>query len=637
LVLAACGAPHDPPHVVAPIAVAPAPLPVRYGCGAGVPAAACAAFRAQVETWPHAVWADSGAPVSLSRCAPGAADPAGAWTYALVAPSLSPIENVSIEQLAAMWSGKAKITLAASAETAAALDGGEHVDPGAHPALDATHWAVLPADELTAAWHVVAIGGHHPLEADAAASPLTVPLCAHTPQPVNIRNVDPDQLTVVAMTGTTAMTRFMSGLLDRKGTTYPARDIAPWFTGADFVHVSNEVSFVPGCDQKIASIEPQRHSAPLPAGNKPPPSMGFCSRENYIELLEAIHANVIELDGSHLADYGYKWIPHTLDMYAQRGWHWFGGGHDQLEAQRPLELEHHGNRFAFLGCNMPKTTSHIVWNVPGVAACDLRRMAWQVAELRARGVFPIVSIQHEEVYVHDPPDVIVHDFRHLAAVGAGVVFGSQAHCAHPWEMDHNAYVHYGAGNFFFDQEGANTRDGAADRLYLYRGRLLAVGHLYTRLEENGRPRPLSDAERAGFLATMGEALGKLPKAKPWADAQPVALGPLRPDSFLVGNMLQQLYVFAPATSTLTATATSPKYPLVLDLHGGALRGGPLERLLAHNLPAQLVADPASQHAYVAAPHLAAGASWTPARIAAITAFMEAKYPIDPAQVTVRRD
>ena len=173
------------------------------------------------------------------------------------------------------------------------------------------------------------------------------------------------------------MTRFMSGLLDRKGTSYPARDVAPWFAGADFVHISNEVSFVPGCEQKEANTT-------------------FCSREKYIELLEAIHANVIELDGSHLADYGTQWIPHTLDMYAARGWHWFGGGHDQLEGSRPLELEHHGNKIAFLGCTMPKTTSHVVWNVPGVAACDLRRIAWQVSELRARGVFPIVSIQHEE-------------------------------------------------------------------------------------------------------------------------------------------------------------------------------------------------------------------------------------------------
>lgn len=598
-------------------------------CPADVPAAACAAAPAKV---------------ALVRCAADASERAGAWTYALVAPLYTPAESIGEAELVSDWSGvvatapgapvppkkkgkprpppKPAVQLAATDATIAALS--PRLGPaavttlaaGARPTLDATHWAIVPADELSPAWKIIAIAGHHPLEPDADASPLTVPLCAHAPPaPLAVRNIDPAALTILAMTGTTAMTRFMSGLLDTKGTTYPAKDVAPWFAGADFVHVSNEVSFVPGCEQKGAT-------------------MGFCSREKYIELLEAVHANIIELDGSHLADYGTKWIPHTLEMYAARGWRWFGGGHDQLEGQRPLELEHHGNKLAFLGCNMPKTTSHVVWNVPGVAACDLRRMAWQIAELRARGVLPIVSIQHEEVYVHDPPDEIVHDFRHLAAVGAAIVFGSQAHCAHPFEVDHGAFVHYGAGNFFFDQEGPNTRDGTADRFYIHRGRLLAVGHLYTRLEENGRPRPLTDAERAGFLATLAAALKKLPHADPWATPQPVPLGPLRPDSFLIGSRLQMMYVFTPADA---ATAGDKKLPLVLDLHDGRWRAGPLERLLGRGLPKLLLADPGAQHAFVASPHLETGESWTGARIAAVTAFVASKYAVDPAQVTIRRE
>ncbi len=154
--------------------------------------------------------------------------------------------------------------------------------------------------------------------------------------------------------------------------------------------------------------------------------MSFCSRESYIKVLEDSHAKIIELTGSHLTDYGRRWLEHTLDMYQQRGWVWFGGGRTQLEGTAIVVVEHHGNRLGFIGCN-EVYTGQIITEGPGPAACDLDRMVWQVGEMRRRGLVPIVTIQHEEVYEHDPPGVIVRDFRRLAEAGAAFVFGSQAH------------------------------------------------------------------------------------------------------------------------------------------------------------------------------------------------------------------
>ena len=145
------------------------------------------------------------------------------------------------------------------------------------PDVTAKGWAIVPADELVPQWKVVTVGGRHPLV--DGEGPLALPLCA---------------------TGAPRM---------HVGTTYPAKDVASWFEHTDFVHVSNEVSFVPDCEPK-----PDTRQQP------------FCSREKYIELLEAVHANIIELDGSHLSDFGSKWLTHTIEMYEQRGWHFFGGG-----------------------------------------------------------------------------------------------------------------------------------------------------------------------------------------------------------------------------------------------------------------------------------------------------------------------
>ena len=94
----------------------------------------------------------------------------------------------------------------------------------------------------------------------------------------------------------------MARLIERTSVTYPAQDVKQWFADADFVHVSNEISFKPDC-------------VPAPTG-----SVSFCAHDRYIELLEEIGTNVVELTGNHLGDKGREWIIHTLEMYRERGW-----------------------------------------------------------------------------------------------------------------------------------------------------------------------------------------------------------------------------------------------------------------------------------------------------------------------------
>jgi poly-gamma-glutamate synthesis protein (capsule biosynthesis protein) len=77
--------------------------------------------------------------------------------------------------------------------------------------------------------------------------------------------------------------------MERHGVTYPAQDILSWLVEADVTHVSNEVSFAENC---------------------PPPSdyytMVFCSAPGFIELLEYIDVDVVELTGNHLLDWGVE-------------------------------------------------------------------------------------------------------------------------------------------------------------------------------------------------------------------------------------------------------------------------------------------------------------------------------------------
>ena len=129
---------------------------------------------------------------------------------------------------------------------------------------------------------------------------------------------------------------------------------------ADILHISNEVPFAQGC--------------PYPDPGQV--GLRFCSDRRYIELMETIGTDVVELTGDHFGDYGPDAMLYTLEMYNQRDWPYYGGGADRQDAQEPVLFEHNGNKIAFLGCNA-KGGGYATANVgyPGAVACDFPK--WQ--------------------------------------------------------------------------------------------------------------------------------------------------------------------------------------------------------------------------------------------------------------------
>jgi len=89
------------------------------------------------------------------------------------------------------------------------------------------------------------------------------------------------------------------------------------------------------------------------------------------------------------------------------------------------------------------------------------------------------------------------------------VQGSQSHQAQTMEFYGETFIHYGLGNFFFDQMWSDgTRQEFVDRLTFYEGRLLSIDLRTAIMEEYGRPRPMTigdadpAADRQAFLQMM---------------------------------------------------------------------------------------------------------------------------------------
>ena len=450
--------------------------------------------------------------------------------YALVAPFATIEDGVSGEGLRQAWQGDAQGPFAGrplwmDEDTRQALTAywGEPGEDAVatRPAGELVaaawdeqpSWGIVPFAALEPRWKVLEIDGRSPIQADFELDdyPLALPLTLQGDEDLAASifvlygpeseapllppaDRDPSKFTSLVMTGVTALVRATAWTMELQGITYPARDIGDWLREADITHISNEVPFAASC--------------PYPdPGQK---ELRFCSDPRYIELLEDVSTDVVELTGDHFQDWGTEAMYLTLDMYREREWPYYGGGQDFEDARKSIVLEHNGNRVGFIGCNgKGGGYAGASATTPGAVYCDFEFMEAEIARLREEGVLPVATFQHFEYYTYEALPNQIADFGRLAEAGAVIVSGSQAHHPQAFEFKGDSFIHYGLGNLFFDQLDIVPNGDIAfiDRHVIYDGRHLST-ELYTiRFEDYARARPMTDEERASILANTFRASG----------------------------------------------------------------------------------------------------------------------------------
>ena len=461
-------------------------------------------------------------PVDLS-------DSSTLWIYALVTPFSSLIEQISLSDLRAIWTGQVDSTqILVNNNTRAALDpilgisDSKNVrvihssDLLAHAWAERDVLAIVPFETLEPRWKVVSIDGKSPIsnkfdlnnyplglaygwEGDLRALGRMKIAMNNGLAPPPTTNRDPNKLSVMVMTGVTALVRATATRMEEMGMTYPGEAIRDWLIEADLTHISNEVSFSPDCP------DPQMSQ----------PSLFFCSKPEYIELLDNIDTDIIELTGNHGVDWGRESLLFSLDLYRQRGWAYYAAGEDLNRAREAITVEHNGNKFAFMGCN--PAGPEFIWATEtqaGVANCDYPWIWERIRALSQDGYNVIFTFQYFETYRHWVLPFEEQDFRSMAEAGAVIVSGSQAH--HPMVMEfyRESFIHYGLGNLFFDQMWVDTvtipqgtRKEFIDRHVFYDGQHISTELLTAFLEDYSQPRPMSSVEREEFLKEIFSTAG----------------------------------------------------------------------------------------------------------------------------------
>lgn len=286
---------------------------------------------------------------------------------------------------------------------------------------------------------------------------------------------DMEELVKINMSGVVAISRALASKIDKSGDYgYPAREIGGFLANADLTHISNEVSFVPGCSTYSG--------------------MRFCSRPEYIKVLEDSGVDIVELTGNHNNDYGSIYSAETIEKYKSLGMRYFGGGLDEVDASKILYEEVKGTKIAFVGYNYYDTIYRSLALAgeerSGANYYSDEKVKSDIEEAKKNASIVIVTFQFQECYSYPDSDVIYpicykplsnpdqrDVFRKAIDYGANIVVGTQAHQPQTYELYGNGVIYYGLGNLYFDQNmWIGTRQGLILTHYFYKGE-----HIQTKL------------------------------------------------------------------------------------------------------------------------------------------------------------
>ncbi len=367
--------------------------------------------------------------------------------------------------------------------------------------------ALLPFDQLDPELAVLAIDGQTPVENanhfTPAAYPFTAVLYAHDratsrADRASVQgllaalprgNRDPDKLTLLTMTGVTAMVRMMADEMDRRGAAWPAEYVGPELSSADITHISNEVPFVEDCPTDLRED-----------------NFNFCSKKEYFETLRLSGVDIIGLTGNHQNDFGRQAALDSLDFYKAHNLPVYGGGRNVTDANAPLYIQHNGNRLAFIGAN--SYGPEMAWadtDYPGSAEFDLNIMSAAIRNIKQNNLADVVlaELQYQESYDTEPLIEQRDDFNALARAGADIVTGVQSHVPQAIEFTDDRMILYGLGNLYFDQMWSQTtRENLIYKHTFYNGRHISTQILTTLLYDFGQPRFTSPGERDRLLTRI---------------------------------------------------------------------------------------------------------------------------------------
>ncbi|WP_026998588.1 CapA family protein [Eisenibacter elegans] len=292
-------------------------------------------------------------------------------------------------------------------------------------------------------------------------------------------------ITKFMLTGVTAITRNTGFAADAHGTAFLTQNLLPYFKGAEWVHISNEVSFAEGCYYKSYD-----------------PNYLFCTKKEHFQTLIDLGTNIVELTGNHNLDYGKEPYRQTFEWYQAQKMQTFGGGLSPEQANTPLVVTlKDGKKLGFIGFNEKCPSGECADVQMGANRYEREKARQGIRKMRQelRVDYIIATCQFGEVDSYQPTPTQARISRDLIDFGADMVYGSQAHQPQEVEFYKGKPIFHGLGNFLFDQvHRLGVRQAFFLQNYFYQGQLIQAVPVFTFMAMNRQPTIANAEEEAGI-------------------------------------------------------------------------------------------------------------------------------------------
>lgn len=165
------------------------------------------------------------------------------------------------------------------------------------------------------------------------------------------------------------------------------------------------------------------------------------------------HFDGLSLANNHSGDFGPAAFAEMIGHLERADIGFFGGGRTLADAHRPLIVERHGIRIAFLGYNefMPRRFEADE-DKAGVAWSEDAQVRFDIANARQReGADVVIPVMHwgweNEAVANDRQRALA---RLMIDAGADAIVGGHPHVVQDIEIYRGKPVFYSLGNFVFD-------------------------------------------------------------------------------------------------------------------------------------------------------------------------------------------
>ncbi|ABX04882.1 CapA family protein [Herpetosiphon sp.] len=264
-------------------------------------------------------------------------------------------------------------------------------------------------------------------------------------------------------------------------------------------------------DLTIGNLE----TAIADAGEPAPKAYRFLAPPESVDSLSDAGFDLVSLANNHSLDWGESALSETIGLLNEAEIANVGAGMNAEQAYRPVIIEKHGLRLAFLAyVNVPVERGGFVTE-SWTATAEQAGLAWAEPAVIAADVAAIrPSVDHVIILLHsgyegiDQPNEIQRSNAYAALdAGATLVLGAHPHVLQGYEARPNGqFIAWSLGNFVFDGfDGTPSLDSAILHLTLDKTRVIASRWTPVRLID-GYPQALDPTTDGAYIIEKIEQL-----------------------------------------------------------------------------------------------------------------------------------